>query len=146
MKELKIKAKIYHVTDGKTAKKAFANISINDEIFINSFSITNTSKRPDTMSVFPPGFNGKDGRKHPFIEFNGQQNNPYYAAIISACLDVYQKYSDTGRLHEFGSEFTVNLDKLTNEHEEATKSLMNQLQSENSFDEVSLDDIPSEFQ
>lgn len=144
--KIKVKAEIYHVADGRTAKKAFANISINDKVFINSFSITNTSKRPDAMSVFPPGYNGKDGRKHPFIEFNNQQNNPLYAAIVSACLDAYKKYSDTGRLHEFGDEFTIDLDRLTNEHGEATESLMEELQSENAFDEVSLDDIPPEFQ
>ncbi|MBQ8985494.1 hypothetical protein IJ076_03080 [Candidatus Saccharibacteria bacterium] len=106
-----VKAKIYNVMDGQTAKKAFANVSIGGLMHINSYTVTNTIGDVDHMYAFPPSFKGKNDKYKPYVEFPDFKENPLAKAIYKACVSAYKHYENTGRLHEYGGEFEVDLNK-----------------------------------
>ena len=117
-----VKAKIYAVTDGTTAPKAYANVSIGDLLNINTYTVTNTFATPDEMTAFPPSRkDARNGSRKPFIEFAYPKKNKLVEAIRKACQSAYELYSSTGRLHEYGRAFAVDIDNLFGSAEKPAK-------------------------
>ncbi|MBR2589123.1 hypothetical protein IKE84_02180 [Candidatus Saccharibacteria bacterium] len=121
MPKLKITAKIYAVNDGKTSIKAFANININNLVFINSFAISNSAEQPEKLSVFPPSYCSR-GKYHPVMEFPYMKNNGLYGAIRNACLSAYKKYSDTGQSHVDSEPFEAEYDIIPTSTEKSPQN------------------------
>ena len=120
--KISVKAKIYAVTDGATAPKAFANVAIGDLLNINSYAVTNTYGDPDRMNAFAPSRKDKlSGEYKPYIEFAYPAKNSLVDAIKKACQSAYELYSSTGRLHEYGKAFAVDIDNLFGPAEKPAK-------------------------
>ena len=114
MNHLPIRAKVYITKIGNTAQKAFASVDIGGLLYINSYTVSTTSKRPDRLSVYPPSRRATAGDFKPFIEFLYNGENPLVAAIYKACISAYKLYEDTGQLHQYGETFEVEIDKILN--------------------------------
>ena len=111
--KLPIKAKIYAATEGQTALKCFASVSIGGMFHINSYTISNTIGEPGKIYAFPPTRKTSKGSYAPYIEFPDGKNNEILVAIYKACMSAYEKYEDTHRLHEYGEVFEADLDMFT---------------------------------
>ena len=121
--KISVKAKLYAVADGATAPKAYANVSIGNLININSYVVSNTFGNPDKMTAFPPSRRDtKSGDYKPFIEFSHPKDNALVCAIKKACHSAYELYSSTGRLHEYGKAYTVDIDNLFGLAEKTSKN------------------------
>ena len=142
-----VKAKIYAVTDGTTAPKAYANVAIGDILNINSYVITNTFGDPDRMNAFAPSRKDRlSGGYKPFIEFAYPAKNALVDAIKKACQSAYELYSSTGRLHEYGRAFAVDIDNLFGSAEKPAKIAENtdSGSSTDTPDEISPDEFDIE--
>ena len=137
--KIEIKAKIYAVTDGMTAKKAFANVAIGNLFNINSYVVTNTYGNPERMVAFPPSRrDSRSGEYKSFIEFAHPKDNKMVEAIQKACHSAYEFYSSTGRLHEYGRAFVVDIDNLFGSREKCAENRKN-------TDSINSQESPDEF-
>lgn len=138
-----VKAKIYAVTDGTTAPKAYANVAIGDLLNVNSYVVTNTFGDPDRMNAFAPSRKDRlSGGYKPFVEFAYPAKNALVSAIKKACQSAYELYSSTGRLHEYGRAFAVDIDNLFGSAEKPAKIVEN---TDFGSSAKYPDEIPDEF-
>ena len=119
---LEIKAKVYSITDSQTSVKAFANVNIGGVMCINSYTISNKIDDTEKIYAFPPSYKNKEGKYKPFIEFPNREENELLKAIYKACLSAYKKYEETGKLHEYGETFSVNLETTVKEVEKNARA------------------------
>lgn len=112
---LEVKAKIYSIADSQTSIKAFANVNIGGVMCINSYTVSNKIDDTEKIYAFPPSYRGKQGKYKPIVEFPNREENGLLKAIYKACLSAYKKYENTGKLHEYGETFSVNLGKTVQE-------------------------------
>lgn len=108
--KLKVRAKIYSIMDGQTAIKAYANVDVGGLLCINSYTVSNSIKEPDSLFAFPPSYRRKNGGYKPYIEFPYNKDNPLADAIVRACKFAYRRFEETGKLHEYGEEVEVDYD------------------------------------
>ena len=109
--KIPIRAMIYHIADGKTAIKAFANVSIGDFMYINSFSIA-VSSYGDELVVYPPTTKCINKKYKKIVEFPNHNNSKLLDTITKVCKLAYAKYEDDGELNRFGDPFYIKVEDL----------------------------------
>lgn len=102
---LKIRAKIYSAQDYNGSSRCYANLSINDALFINSIGIMPSRYNNNELYIYLPKnqFNGKKC----YFEFPTPKENPLYLAIEKAVKSAYSKFLNRHMLHVYGDTFNV---------------------------------------
>ena len=106
-----IKAMIYHVADGRTVVKAYANVMFGKHLSINSFSIAMSSINND-MVVYPPSTRCGGNKYKRIVEFPDYQNSRLKDQIDKVCLLAYAQYEDDGELRRYTEPVYVGIEEL----------------------------------
>lgn len=123
--KIPIRALIYHVADGRTAVKAYANVAIGDYLTINSFSIACDSVDNNTLVVYSPTVraNCKNGKKYKrIVEFPGWEESDLKSKIDKVCILAYRKYEDDRQMMQYGDPVYVGIEELVNFKKEGTQN------------------------
>ena len=112
--KIPIRAMIYHVADGRTAVKAYANIAIGDYLTINSFSIACSSIDNNDLLVYPPTVRCKNGNYKRIVEFPGWDKSSLKKKIDKICKLAYRKYEDDRQTNLYGDPVYVGIEELVN--------------------------------
>ena len=134
--KIPIRATIYHVADGRTAIKAYANVAIGDYLYINSFSIA-LSAYVNELLVYPPSVKCRDGKYKRIVEFPNWKDSPLKEKIDKLCIFAYGKYEDdNSTLGKWTDPIYVGIEELVGLDKKSAQ------RSQESTNGIDLSDIP----
>ena len=135
--KIPVKAVIYHVADGNTAIKAYANIAIGDYLYINSFSVVVSSYSNTDLLVYPPSVKCGNGKYKRIVEFPGWEESSLKEKIDKLCTFAYGRYEDDNNtLGKWTDPIYIGIEELVNLGKKNVQS------SRKSTGEIDLSDIP----